>query len=391
MLQEWALELGATICRGHRVAGLRQDHDGVIAVIEGPDGRRERTARYLVGCDGGHSTIRQLAGFEFLGTGASREMYLADVAGRRLRPRLIGERVPGGMVMNGPLEDDVDRIIVCAVSPPPPGPERNLNFAEVADVWERLTGESLHGAETRWVSTFTDATRQVTQYRKGRVLLAGDAAHIHLPAGGQGMSVGIQDAVNLGWKLAATINGWAPPGLLDTYHSERHPVGQRVLRNTRAQGELYLSGTAIEPLRSVMAELMTIPDVGRHLSGMVSGLDITYDVGLSGHPLLGRRMSDGDVELANGTRTRMAALMPQSRSKLLCTSQGSELSPLAADWADRVDIVEIRGLSVVGDGLDAITESVLIRPDGYVAWAAPGAGDVRKALERWLGPARIPV
>lgn len=385
MLQEWALELGATIRRGHRVTGLSQDKDGVIALIEGPDGRHERTARYLVGCDGGHSTIRQLAGFEFAGTGASREMYLADVAGLSLRPRPIGERVPGGMVMNGPLEDDVDRIIACPVGAPP-GPERNLAFAGIADVWERLTGESLHGAHARWVSTFTDATRQVTQYRKNRVLLAGDAAHIHLPAGGQGMSVGIQDAVNLGWKLAATINGWAPPGLLDTYHSERHPVGQRLLRNTRAQGELYLSGTAIEPLRSVMAELMTIPDVGRHLSGMVSGLDITYDVGLTGHPLLGRRMPDGDVELANGTRSRMAALMPRSRSKLLCPGKG----PLVTEWADRVDIDGIRGLSLGGDGLDTSTESVLIRPDGYVAWAAPGAGDVRQALERWLGPPRIP-
>lgn len=391
MLGEWALELGATVRRGYRVTGLRAGADEVTAVVEGPDGRAERTAQYLVGCDGGHSTVRQLAGFEFPGTSASREMYLADVVGRKIRPRLIGERVPGGMVMSGPLEDGVDRIIVCPVGAPPPGPDRNLTFAEVADAWERLTGESLHGAQAQWVSTFTDATRQVTQYRRGRVLLAGDAAHIHLPAGGQGLSVGIQDAVNLGWKLAATINGWAPGGLLDTYHTERHPVGARVLRNTRAQGTLYLSGTRIEPLRQVMAELMAIPDVGRHLSGMVSGLDIAYDVGLSGHPLLGRRMPDGDVELVDGRRTRMAALLPQSRGALLSTCPADELTELTAGWEERVDLTPVRRLPGPADGPGAVTESVLIRPDGYVAWAAPGAGDVRPAFERWFGPARVAV
>lgn len=216
MLEAWAIELGATVLRGNRLVELNDDEDGVLALVDGPDGRVEWHADYLVGCDGGRSTVRQLAGFDFPGSDATREMYLADVRGVRIRPRPIGERVPGGMVMSGPLGDDTDRIIVCPTGTPPPGASRQASFAEVAAAWERLTGESIGEAQVRWVSTFTDATRQVSEYRRGRVLVAGDAAHIHLPAGGQGLSLGVQDAANLGWKLAATVRRWAPDGLLDT-------------------------------------------------------------------------------------------------------------------------------------------------------------------------------
>lgn len=385
MLEEWVGELGGTVLRGRRLAGLRASSGAVTAVIDGPDGRFTHDAAYLVGCDGSHSAVRRLAGFDFPGSDATREMYLADVTGADVRPRPIGERVPGGMIMSGPLEDDVHRIIVCPTDRAPRR-SRQLGFDEVAAAWERLSGESLRGAEARWVSTFTDATRQVTQYRRDRVLLAGDAAHIHLPAGGQGLSLGVQDAVNLGWKLAATVRGWAPPGLLDTYHGERHPVGARVLRNTLAQGMLYLSGPEIDPLRAVMAELMTIPEAGRHLSGMVSGLDIRYDAGAGAgaHPMTGARIPDREFELADGGRARVADLLRRARGVFLQTSGAGGYGPLAAGWGDRVDIVTARRLPA------DLPAAALIRPDGYVAWAAPG-GDPREALRRWFGaPVPLP-
>ncbi|WP_370949740.1 FAD-dependent monooxygenase [Amycolatopsis sp. cg5] len=359
VLEEWVTELGATVLRGHELVGLHDTEERVFALVDGPDGRSELRAAYLVGCDGGRSAVRRLAGFDFPGTDATREMYLADVAGRNIRPRFIGERVPEGMVMSAPLGDGVDRIIVCPRGVP--HTDRVVTFDEVADWWEKLTGESLHGADVRWVSAFTDATRQVTEYRRGRVLLAGDAAHIHLPAGGQGLSLGVQDAANLGWKLAATVNGHAPDGLLDSYHAERHPVGARVLRNTLAQGMLFLNGEEVDPLRSVMAELIAIPDVARHLAGMVSGFDIRY--GDSEHPLVGSRMPD--VALTDG-RTVAELLIP-GRGVLL----GVELT----GWEDRVDTVPA---TPEGHG------AVLLRPDGYVAWAGPGAG-LTEALHRWFG------
>jgi 2-polyprenyl-6-methoxyphenol hydroxylase-like FAD-dependent oxidoreductase len=393
MLEDWARELGAQVRRDHELVGLRATPTGVVAVVDGPGGRSEHAASYLVGCDGGRSTVRQLAGFEFPGTDATREMYLADVVGRGIRPRFIGERVPSGMVMAAPLEDGVDRIIVCPNGMPPSDSDRSVTFAEIADAWQQLTGESLHGAEARWVSTFTDATRQATEYRRGRVLLAGDAAHIHLPAGGQGMSVGIQDAVNLGWKLAATIHGWAPAGLLDTYHTERHPVGARVLRNTLAQGTLYLSGSEVEPLRAVMTELIAIPEAARHLAGMVSGLDIRYDVGVSGHPLLGMRMPNHELVLPNGDRTRVADLLHAAHGVLVSTDGATEARRLAADWADRVDLAT-GSWAPTDSGLPR-PDSVLIRPDGYVAWAGSGqapeqAGELGDALRRWFGSSRPP-
>ncbi len=387
MLEEWATELGASIVRGHDVVGLSPRTDSVVLDVEGPAGRSEAAAAYVVGCDGGRSTIRALAGFDFPGSDATREMFLADVVGRHVRPRFIGERVPGGMAMSAPLGDGVDRIIVCENGTPPPDGRRDLTFDVVADAWERLTGESLHGAEAPWVSGFTDATRQATEYRRGRVLLAGDAAHIHLPAGGQGLSLGVQDAANLGWKLAATVRGQAPDGLLDSYHDERHPVGARVLRNTLAQGTLYLSGKDIEPLRSVMTELVAIPDVGRHLAGMVSGLDIRYDMAASsGHPLVGVRMPDRELELRDGGLTRVAATLHAARGVLIGAGDPGEMSRVAAAWPGRVDVVPVTKFPAGAEDGPAGTDAVLVRPDGYVAWAAPGEGSAEDALRHWFGP-----
>jgi bifunctional hydroxylase/dehydrase len=389
MLENWALELGVTLRRGGELTGLVDRGDSVTASGQSPFGRGELTARYLVGCDGGRSTVRQLAGFDFPGSDATREMYLADVTGCDIRPRMIGELVPNGMVMAAPLEKGYVRIIVCE-NGIRPDKHHQVTFADVADAWQRLTGQSIHGGQARWVSSFTDATRQVSQYRRGRVLLAGDAAHIHLPAGGQGLSIGVQDAVNLGWKLAATVTGWAPDGLLDTYHSERHPVGARVLRNTRAQGTLNLSGKPVEPLRTVMAELTAIPAVARHLSGMVSGFDIRYDMHAQGHPLLGARMADRELELADGTRTQIARLLHPARGVLITADASDETIRCAAEWSGRVDLVRVKRFPPGPEEGTAATQSVLIRPDGYVAWVAPGGGQLAEALHRWFGLASQP-
>ncbi|RKS97000.1 bifunctional hydroxylase/dehydrase [Streptomyces sp. 3211.6] len=383
-LEEWATGLGADIRRGWDVLSLHDDGEGVEVEVRGP-GAATRTLRasWLVGCDGGRSTVRKAAGFDFPGTPATMEMFLADIKGIELKPRMIGETLPGGMVMVGPLPGGTTRIVVCERGTPPRRRESAPSFDEVAAAWQRLTGEDISAAEPVWVSAFGDAARQVTEYRRGRVLLAGDAAHIHLPAGGQGMNTGIQDAFNLGWKLASVVQGRAPLGLLDTYHTERHAVGQRLLMNTRAQGLLFLSGAEVQPLRDSLRALMEYEDVARHLAAMVTGLEITYEVGKGSHPLLGRRMPHLELAAADGTTSSTELLRP-GRGVLLDLADNPRLRGRAAAWAERVDTVTARPRGAA-DGLHDTT-ALLIRPDGYVAWAAPGSHhDLPMALERWFG------
>ncbi|WP_217141366.1 FAD-dependent monooxygenase [Streptomyces sp. AC627_RSS907] len=384
ILENWLKELGVPVLRRHEVTGYRETPDGVVVEYQGPGGYGEDTAQYLVGCDGARSVIRTLAGIDFRGWGATRGMYMADLVGAGVRQRPIGEKVPGGMVMAFNLENGVDRIVIHDENLRPPEDKSSLRFADIADAWQRMTGESLHHAEVRWISSFTDTTRQAEHYRNGRVLLAGDATHIHMPAGAQGMSVGVQDAANLGWKLAATINGWAPEGLLDTFESERHPVGEKLMRNTRAQTRLYLTGDEMEPLRAVMRELVQLPDVARHLAGIVSGLDIRYDMGPGEHPLLGLRLDPGrELRRADGTRGTVAELLHAARGVLIVTGESPSLERTAADWSDRIDVVAGSWVEEGGP------EAVLLRPDGHVAWAAPDdPALLRQALGRWFGMAR---
>ncbi|MGW2373620.1 MULTISPECIES: FAD-dependent monooxygenase [Kitasatospora] len=386
VLGAWAASVGVEVRRGWTVVGLADDGARVEVTAQTPDGIRTLSCRYLVGCDGGHSTVRRLAGFDFPGTDATIEMFLADVAGCDLRARQIGERVPGGMVMSAPLREGVDRIIVCERGTPPRRRAEPPTFDEVADAWQRLTGDSIHGGDALWVSSFGDATRQVTHYRKGSVLLVGDAAHTHLPAGGQGLSVSVQDAMNLGWKLAAQVRGWAPEGLLDSYHAERHPAGARLLTNTQAQGLLYLSGAEIEPLRRVFAELMEFPEVGRHLAGMVSGLDLGYQVGDGGHPLLGRRVPPRELVGPRG-RTGTVELLHAGRGVLIDLGGDADLQLSAKPWADRIDIISCVPAEPSDEGPLAGTTALLVRPDGYVAWAAPDGGALTDGLNRWFGAA----
>ena len=386
MLAEWATEVGAQIYRGHELVSLTEGADGVQVEVAGPDGPASGRATYLVGCDGGRSTVRRAAGFDFPGTASTIEMFLADIRGVQLRPRMIGESVPGGMVMSGQLPDGTQRLIICERGTPPKRRTKPIEYPEIADAWKRMTGEDISHAEPVWLSSFGDATRQVTEYRRGRVLLAGDAAHIHLPAGGQGMNTSIQDSVNLGWKLAAEVNGWAPPGLLDSYHSERHAVGKRLLMNTQAQGLLFLSGNEMQPMRELLSELIRYEEVGKHLVGMVSGLEIRYDVGSGAHPLLGRRMPDYELVGDTGP-VRTPALLHGGRGLLLDLADDAPMREVASAWSDRVDVVTAKPGQLDADDPLVGTFSVLLRPDGHVAWGAPDGGkeELVEALTRWFG------
>jgi 2-polyprenyl-6-methoxyphenol hydroxylase-like FAD-dependent oxidoreductase len=383
VLGDWAVGLGAEIRRGSEVTALETDHDTVRVLVQGAAGPEQLTARYVVGCDGARSTVRTLAGIDFPGTAPTLELRFADVSGVRLRPRFSGEHVSGGMVMVMPLGPDSSRIIYYDRAQPLRTSTDPITFEEVREAFQRLSGEDLSGARPLWVSSTTDVSRQAATYRKGRVLLAGDAAHIHLPIGAQGMSAGVQDAVNLGWKLALDIQGRAPEGLLDTYHSERHPVGARILTNTLAQRTLYLGGEEVAPLREVFAELVTGHEpVRRHLAGMVTGLDIRHDVGDGEHPLLGRRLPEREVVI-DGEKTSSLTLLHAGRPVLLDLG-GRGLAAAAAGWRDRVEVLAAEFDCPAG------ADGILVRPDGYVAWAAPagaGPGGLTTALERWFGPA----
>ncbi|MFF8996598.1 FAD-dependent monooxygenase [Streptomyces achromogenes] len=386
VLESWAGELGADIRRGVEVTGLAEDGEGVTVIVR--DSTRALRAGYVVGCDGGRSTVRKLAGFDFPGTPATTELFLADLKGVDLEPRMAGQPTGGGLVMVAKLPGGIHRIIVGERGTPPRRHAGPPEFSEVADVWKRLTDIDISGAEPVWVSAFSDAARQVTEYRRGRVLLSGDAAHVHLPAGGQGMNTSIQDSVNLGWKLAAVVRGTAGEALLDSYHEERHEVGRRLLANTRTQSLLLLGGEEVDPVREVLGELLDHPEVVRHLAARVSGLDIRYDVGAGRSPLLGARLPQLELAWAR-RRTTSTALLRAGRGVLLDLDDNATLRGRAEAWHDRVDIVTATPVDEL-DGSDLKgTSAVLVRPDGHVAWAAPGSHhDLPMALDRWFGPAR---
>ncbi|WP_326679602.1 FAD-dependent monooxygenase [Streptomyces sp. NBC_01237] len=389
VLETWVRELGVDVRRDHEFVGLTDDGDGVDVQVRGPAGESVLRTRYLIGCDGGRSAVRKAAGFDFPGTEATTELFLADIRGVELEPRMVADRVTDGMVMVGRLGDGIHRVIVGERGAPPRRRNGPPPFAEVADTWKRLTGIDISTAEPVWVSAFGDATRQATEYRRGRVLLAGDSAHIHLPAGGQGMNTGIQDSVNLGWKLAAVLRGTAPPALLDTYHSERHEVGRRLLANTRAQSLLLLGGEEVQPLRETLAELARYDQAARHLAAKAAGLDIRYDVGGGTHPLLGLRLPRVDLH-HRGRPTSTAELLRPGRGVLLDLDDSTALRNRAEPWRHRVDLVtaEAREAATPAGPLDG-AYAVLLRPDGHVAWIAPGSHhDLPMALERWFGPGR---
>ncbi len=393
ILAGWVAELAVTIYRGRMATGFTQDDSGVD--VELSDGQSLR-ADYLVGCDGGRSLIRKAAGIEFPGWDPTTSSLLAEVEMTE-QPELGIHRNAFGVHSFGKVKYEIRdgeivymdggpvRVMVTEqhVGPTTEPTLRDLSEALIA-VWG--TDYGIHSPT--WISRFTDMARQAAAYRDRRILLAGDAAHVHPPDGGQGLQTGVQDAVNLGWKLGQVVKGRSPESLLDTYHAERHPVAARVLRNTMASVALRRPDERTKALRDTIAELLEMDEPRRRFAAMLSGLDIRYDLG-EGHPLLGRRMPDLDLITDNGS-LRLFTLLHDARPVLLNLGEpGSfDITP----WADRVQFVDAKyGGTWELPALGPITApvAVLIRPDGYVAWVGdltyPGLVD---ALTTWFGPAR---
>ncbi|MFD5268541.1 SDR family oxidoreductase [Streptomyces sp. NPDC058335] len=392
VLREWGTGLGARVLRGHELRGLTTAADRVVAEVLGPDGPLRVRAEYVVGCDGEQSAVRRLAGFDFAGADAERELLRADVAGIDIPGRRF-QRLPRGLAIAARRPDGVTRVMVHEFGSPARPRTAEPDFGEIAAVWRRVTGEDIGHGTPLWVNSFGDASRQVTEYRRERVLLAGDAAHRQMPIGGQALNLALQDAVNLGWKLAARVTGRAGEDLLDSYHGERHPVGRRVLSNIKAQARLLLGGAEVEAVREVFGELVSLPPARSHLASMIAGLDIAYDSatggGDGGHRLLGRRFPPLSLTTPEGGGT-VAALLRTGRGVLLDLSgdagRRAEWSAALRPWAGRVSLAPARPRG--GEDLAGITDTAafLLRPDGYVAWAATsGTAELTAALHRWFG------
>jgi len=380
ILAGWVVELGVPFLREREITGFEQDGDGVSVTLAD---REPLRARYLVGCDGGRSVIRKAAGIEFPGWDPSVSSLIAE-AEMTGEPGYGMRHDENGTQAIGPLGDGkrVGMVITERYAGQSPDPTLADLRRALIGVWG--TDFGVH-TPTR-LSRFTDMTRQAAAYRQGRVLLAGDAAHIHYPVGGQGLNLGVQDAVNLGWKLAQVVKGVSPQSLLDTYQAERHPVAADALRTTMALTALTRADARIEALRDVVADLLSADEPRTRLAAKTAALDIRYDLG-EGHPLLGRRMPDLDIVTADGP-ARVFGLLRDARPVLLNLREPGAVD--IASWTERVRLVDARydgawELPVVG--AVAAPEAVLIRPDGHVAWAGgDGRAGLTDALTTWFGP-----
>jgi 2-polyprenyl-6-methoxyphenol hydroxylase-like FAD-dependent oxidoreductase len=382
ILADWVGELGVPILRGREVVGFAQDDTGVD--VELSDGQSLR-AEYLVGCDGGRSLVRKAAGIDFVGLDPSTSWMIAEV--EMDEPKLGMRREGGGIGPVNPVEGGGPFRVALTEG----HTEEHIEHTSeptLEDLSEALIGAYGTNFGVRsptWISRFTDMSRQANSYRHGRVLLAGDAAHVHSPHGGQGLNTGVQDAVNLGWKLAQVVNKTSSESLLDTYHAERHPVGARVLHNTMAQVALSRPDDRHQALRDTMTELLSMDEPRRRIAGMISGLDIHYDFG-EGHPLLGRRIPDLDLVTADGP-LRVFTLLHDARPVLLNLGEpgGFDITP----WANRVQLIDAAYAGtweLPALGTVTAPTAVLIRPDGYVAWVGDGTDlELPDALATWFG------
>jgi len=380
ILGGWVGELPVPIYRGRAVTGFAQDDAGVDVRLS--DGESLRAA-YLVGCDGGRSPIRKAAGIEFAGWDASTSYLIAE-AETSEPPEFGIRRDEKGVHAIGPLEDG--RRVGIVVRERDVGQTGEPTLRDLSEELIAARGTDYGVHDPTWISRFTDVTRQAARYREGRVLLAGDAAHVHTPMGGQGLNTGVQDAVNLGWKLAQVVGGRSPESLLDTYEAERHPVGARVQKATMAMTALSRSEPRIDALRETISDLLSIDEARKRLAGIFSGLDIHYDLG-EGHPLLGRRMPDLDLLARNGA-VRVFELLHDARPVLLNLGEPGAFE--IALWADRIQVIDAEyagapwELPVLGP-VSAPT-AVLIRPDGHVAWVGEGTDEgLVDALTKWFG------
>ena len=393
ILADWVTELEVPILYGREITGFMQHDAGIDVTLA--DGQLLR-AQYLVGCDGGRSVIRKTAGIDFPGWDATTSNILAEVEMTETPPYGV-HRSAAGMYAFGREQYDIvgGEIVYKDIGPigvmvtePNPNSTTEPTLDDLKALLIAACGTDYGVHSPTWISRFTDTTRQAARYRSGRVLLAGDAAHIHSPIGGQGLSTGVQDAVNLGWKLAQVIKGTSPDSLLDTYHAERHPVGARVLKATMAQVALHREDDRTLAARDIVGDLLKMEEPRKHIAGMMSGLDIRYELG-EGHPLLGRRIPDLDVVTASGPR-RIFSFLHKAQPLLL------NFAPRAIDislWSARVQYVDASyagkwELPVLGEV--AAPAAVLIRPDGYVAWVGDGTPQgLTEALITWFGtPAR---
>jgi 3-(3-hydroxy-phenyl)propionate hydroxylase len=377
----WIVELGVPTTYGREVTGFSQDDTGVDVALG--DGGTVR-AQYLIGCDGGRSVVRKAAGIDFPGWDPTTSNLIAEVEVAEdadesewgIRHTALGisslNRMEDGPVRVLVTEQELDR-------------ESEPTLADLSEALVRVYGTDFGVHSPTWISRFTDMTRQAATYREDRVLIAGDSAHIHYPAGGQGLQNGMQDAVNLGWKLAQVIHGTSPESLLDTYTAERHPATARSIRHTMAQTALLRPEPRVEALRDAIAETMVMEEPRKHFAALISGLDIQYDFG-EGHPLLGRRMPDLELATANGP-LRVFTLLHEARPALINFGE-----PRAIDitpWADRVRLVDATydgPWELPGVGEVPAPPAVLVRPDGHVAWVGePGDPALTEALSTWFG------
>jgi 2-polyprenyl-6-methoxyphenol hydroxylase-like FAD-dependent oxidoreductase len=415
LLAEHATALGVEVRRGHEVTGVTADDDSVTVDVHGPDGPYQLRARYLVGADGGRSLVRRAAGIGF--PGITDEAFMSrngtitlppshiaadtghiQVPGRGVVPPFAFHRLPNGVFVYGMFQPGAFRVSVLEWNRPDEGPEGPIGIDELSDAVERVLGARLPMTLSATAQTDADEgprrrpgvnSRQADRYRQGRIFLVGDAAHVHSGVGGPGLNLGLQDAVNLGWKLAAELRGWAPAGLLDTYESERFPLGQRVLMHTRAQMALLAPGDNMTALRDLLASLLLDEANTQQIADLMTGSDAHYPTfadRLPEHHLLGRWMPDLPL---HGAYARVGELLRAGRPVLLdlgAPASGA-LAAVAAGWSDRVTYAAAQ----VTDGAPP-ADAVLLRPDGYVAWAyGPDANpdkvrdSAREALETWLG------
>jgi 2-polyprenyl-6-methoxyphenol hydroxylase-like FAD-dependent oxidoreductase len=409
LLEQRARELGVQIRRGHELIALRQAADLVTIDVHGPDGRYQLPASFLVGADGGHSVVRKQCGISFPGitdhgfVSRSGQVTIPppvaipgtgelQVPGAgRLRPATF-TRTENGIFAYGMFQPGLYRVAVSEWAPSPPEDTTAMPLEELRAAVRRVIGadvpmsEPAGGEPSALRRSIGANSRQADRYRHGRVFLVGDAAHVHSGVGGPGLNLGLQDVLNLGWKLAAGVKGWAPEGLLDTYHNERHPVGQRVIMHTRAQTALLSPGANVTALRELFEELLLQPGTVRHIADLMAGAGIRYDTRTAGptHAMAGLWMPD--IVLCTGKGpTRIAELLRPGRPILLTLADRADLAAAAEDWTDRVDVITTATAELPAD-------AVLIRPDGYVAWAAgtgtaDTAGGLRDALPAWFGQA----
>ena len=381
ILGGWIEELHVPMYREEEVTGFSQDHGGVrVRLARG----EPIEAQYLVGCDGGRSVVRRTAGIDFAGWDPTVSSLLAEVR-MTDEPEIGIRRDTQGQHAIGRRDGGFGVV----VTEPFSGQSATPTLDDVREALVRVWGKDFGVHSPTWTSRFTDVTRQAVSYRKGRVLLAGDAAHVHYPVGGQGLNVGVQDAVNLGWKLAQVVRAGSPDTLLDTYHAERHPVGARVLHNTRAATALIRGDDRTNALRETMTAILRMDEPRKLIAGMISGLDVSYDLG-KGHPLLGRRVPDLGIDTSQGS-SRVYAFLQHARPVLL--NFGERGNHDVTSWSDRVLRIDAHydgawELPVIG--AVSAPDAVLVRPDGHVAWVGDGAGaSLEDALTTWFGATTV--